>query len=59
MSEPLTSFGTYIYVSQREKLKAINKKTRIPMSELIREGLDLVFEKRKQDLDDGTTSPVV
>ena len=45
MSESKTQITTYILVSQKEKLKVLSAKTRVKMSEYLREGIDLVLEK--------------
>ena len=45
MEDKKTSTTVYITIEQREKLKAISKKTKVPVSEYIREGIDLVIEK--------------
>ncbi len=50
MSESKTQITTYILVSQKEKLKALSGKTRVPISEYLREGIDLVLEKYREEL---------
>ena len=50
MSESKTQITTYILVSQKEKLKDLSNKTRVPISEYLREGIDLVLDKYREDL---------
>ncbi|MEA2064051.1 MAG: ribbon-helix-helix domain-containing protein [Gemmatimonadota bacterium] len=50
MSESKTQITTYILVSQKEKLKDLSGKTRVPISEYLREGIDLVLEKHQDKL---------
>ncbi|MFH1070872.1 MAG: ribbon-helix-helix domain-containing protein [Candidatus Glassbacteria bacterium] len=50
MSESKTQITTYILVSQKEKLKALSGKTRVPISEYLREGIDLVLDKYREEL---------
>ena len=50
MSESKTQITTYILVSQKEKLKALSAKTRVPISEYLREGIDLVLDKYREEL---------
>ena len=50
MSESKTQITTYILVSQKEKLKSLSGKTRVPISEYLREGIDLVLEKYREEL---------
>ncbi|MFC1537328.1 ribbon-helix-helix domain-containing protein [Gemmatimonadota bacterium] len=50
MSESKTQITTYILVSQKEKLKDLSSKTRVPISEYLREGIDLVLEKYRAEL---------
>lgn len=44
------STTVYITEEQNEKLKLLNEKTRVPIAEYIRQGIDLVLEKHKGDL---------
>ena len=44
------STTVYITEEQNEKLKALNKKTKVPIAEYIRQGIDLVLEKEKAHL---------
>ena len=50
MTESKTQITTYILVSQKEKLKSLSARTRVPISEYLREGIDLVLEKYKEEL---------
>lgn len=50
MSESKTQITTYILVSQKEKLKELSGKTRVPISEYLREGIDLVLDKYREEL---------
>ena len=50
MSESKTQITTYILVSQKEKLKSLSGKTRVPISEYLREGIDLVLDKYREEL---------
>ena len=50
LSESKTQITTYILVSQKEKLKDLSSKTRVPISEYLREGIDLILEKYRAEL---------
>jgi hypothetical protein len=50
LTESKTQITTYILVSQKEKLKDLSARTRVPISEYLREGIDLVLEKYKAEL---------
>jgi len=50
LSESKTQITTYILVSQKEKLKNLSDKTRVPISEYLREGIDLVRDKYREEL---------
>ncbi|MCE5270592.1 ribbon-helix-helix domain-containing protein [bacterium] len=50
MSESKTQITTYILVSQKEKLKNLSSKTRVPVSEYLREGIDLVLDKYREEI---------
>lgn len=50
MSESKTQITTYILVSQKEKLKNLSTRTRVPISEYLREGIDLVLDKYREEL---------
>jgi predicted DNA-binding protein len=44
------STTVYITEEQNEKLKALNEKTKVPIAEYIRQGIDLVLERYKAEL---------
>ena len=48
MARKKISTTVYITQEQNEKLKLLNKKTKVPVAEYIREGIDLVLEKHKE-----------
>ncbi len=50
MSESKTQITTYILISQKERLKDLSSKTRVPISEYLREGIDLVLDKYREEL---------
>jgi predicted DNA-binding protein len=50
MARKKISTTVYITQEQNEKLKLLNKKTKVPVAEYIREGIDLVLEKHKSQL---------
>jgi hypothetical protein len=47
-----TKISTTVYITkeQSEKLKILNQKTKVPVSEYIREGIDLVLDKHRNQL---------
>lgn len=45
MSRKKISTTVYITPEQDERLKALNERTKVPMAEFIRQGIDLVLEK--------------
>lgn len=49
---PRKKVSTTIYITpeQNEKLKALNEKTKVPVAEYIRQGIDLVLEKYRSHL---------
>ncbi len=49
---PRKKISTTIYITpeQNEALKVLNEKTKVPVSEYIRQGIDLVLEKYKDQL---------
>ncbi len=49
---PRKKISTTIYITpeQNERLKALNAKTKVPVAEYIRQGIDLVLEKYKSQL---------
>ena len=50
MARKKISTTVYITQEQNEKLKLLNQKTKVPVAEYIREGIDLVLEKHKDIL---------
>lgn len=50
MSRKKISTTVYITEEQNEKLKALNKVTKVPIAEYIRQGIDLALEKYKNQL---------
>ena len=44
------STTVYITEEQNELLKQLNEKTRVPIAEFIRQGIDMVLHKYKKDL---------
>ena len=50
MARKKISTTVYITQEQNERLKILNKKTKVPVAEYIREGIDLVLEKHKSQL---------
>jgi predicted DNA-binding protein len=50
MARNKISTTVYITAEQNELLKALSKKTRIPVASFIREGIDLVLERHKKNL---------
>jgi len=44
------STTVYITEEQNDKLKALNDKTKVPIAEYIRQGIDLILERHKYDL---------
>lgn len=51
MTQKKTSTTMYLTQEQHDALKNISKRTRVPFSVYIREGVDLVIEKYKKHLD--------
>lgn len=50
MARKKISTTIYITPEQNELLKELNAKTKVPVAEYIRQGIDLVLEKYKADL---------
>ncbi|MBI5527457.1 MAG: ribbon-helix-helix domain-containing protein [Deltaproteobacteria bacterium] len=50
MSRKKISTTVYITPDQLDKLKILNEKTKVPVAEYIRQGIDLVLEKYKDKL---------
>ncbi|MBX7097996.1 MAG: ribbon-helix-helix domain-containing protein [Myxococcaceae bacterium] len=47
MARKKISTTIYITPEQNERLKALNERTKVPVAEYIRQGIDLVLEKYK------------
>ncbi len=50
MARKKISTTIYITPEQNERLKQLNDKTKVPVAEYIRQGIDLVLEKYKSQL---------
>ncbi|MBI4411211.1 MAG: ribbon-helix-helix domain-containing protein [Deltaproteobacteria bacterium] len=50
MARKKISTTVYITEEQNELLKQLNEKTRVPIAEFIRQGIDMVLHKYKKDL---------
>ncbi len=50
MERKKISTTVYITPDQNDLLKQLNQKTKVPIAEYIREGIDLVLEKHKNQL---------
>ena len=50
MARKKISTTIYITPEQNDLLKALNQKTKVPVAEYIRQGIDLVLEKYKAQL---------
>ena len=50
MARKKVSMTIYITPEQNETLKLLNKKTKVPVAEYIREGIDMVLEKYRAQL---------
>lgn len=50
MARKKISTTIYITPEQNEMLKLLNQKTKVPVAEYIRQGIDLVLEKYKGNL---------
>lgn len=50
MARKKISTTIYITPEQNELLKELNQKTKVPVAEYIRQGIDLILEKHKTDL---------
>ncbi len=55
MARKKISTTIYITPEQNEQLKLLNHKTKVPVAEYIRQGIDLVLEKYKAQLPGQTT----
>ena len=50
MARKKISTTVYITEEQNELLKQLNEKTRVPIAEFIRQGIDMVLTKYKKEL---------
>ncbi len=50
MARKKISTTIYITPEQNERLKLLNQKTKVPVAEYIRQGIDLILEKNKEQL---------
>ncbi len=50
MARKKISTTVYITEEQNERLKQLNEKTRVPIAEFIRQGIDLVLDRYKEEL---------
>ena len=50
MSPKKISTTVYITEEQNQKLKLLNQKTKVPVAEYIREGIDLVLHRHRDSL---------
>lgn len=50
MSSKKITTTVYITAEQNQLLKELNKRTKVPVAEFIREGIDLVLVKHKHQL---------
>jgi predicted DNA-binding protein len=50
MERKKVSTTVYITVEQNHSLKLLNQRTRVPVAQYIREGIDMVLERYKDEL---------
>ncbi len=50
MSRKKVSTTVYITEEQNEKLKLLNSKTKVPVAEYIRQGIDMILEQYKNQI---------
>ena len=50
MARKKISTTIYITPEQNDLLKALNQRTKVPIAEFIRQGIDLILEKHKTSL---------
>jgi hypothetical protein len=50
MARKKVSTTVYITVEQNELLKVLHEKTKVPVAEYIRQGIDLVLERERERL---------
>jgi hypothetical protein len=58
MARKKISTTIYITPEQNEQLKQLNSKTRVPVAEYIRQGIDLVLDKERHNLPGQTALPL-
>jgi predicted DNA-binding protein len=59
MARKKISTTVYITAEQNELLKQLNEKTKVPVAEYIRQGIDLVLERERGHLPGQLTLDVV
>ena len=50
MARKKISTTIYITPEQNELLRELNQKTKVPVAEYIRQGIDLILQKHQEDL---------
>ena len=50
MARKKISTTVYITEEQNERLKQLNDKTKVPIAEFIRQGIDMILEKYREEL---------
>ena len=50
MNRKKISTTVYITEDQNDKLKLLNKRTKVPVAEFIRQGIDMVLDKYKDQI---------
>ena len=50
MGRKKISTTVYITPEQNEQLKLLNEKTKVPVAEYIRQGIDMILDRHKADL---------
>jgi len=50
MARKKISTTVYITEEQNERLKQLNDKTKVPIAEFIRQGIDLILDKYREEL---------
>lgn len=50
MARKKISTTVYITEEQNERLKQLNEKTKVPIAEFIRQGIDMVLDKYRDEL---------
>ncbi len=57
MANKKISTTVYITEEQKRKLEILHKKTKVPIAEYIRQGIDLILEENKDKLVEQITLP--